>query len=181
MNTGQIKKTLESEPVDVNQLADALPESPGFYAWWVRPGALPNLPEHPHPRGGWDLLYIGIAPVRATSGQAIRSRVVGNHIRGNTGASTFRLSLAALLFEDREWQPLRKKKKVVLSSADNSALRTWQEENLALTWAECPEPWTIEDSVISEMGPPMNLAGNSSHAFHATMTDARKRFRAAAR
>jgi len=44
-----------------------------------------------------------------------------------------------------------------------------------------PEPWTHEPTVIERLQPPLNLAGNTSHQFHRTMSDARAAFRAAAR
>ena len=106
--------------------------------------------------------------------------MVGNHIGGNTGSSTFRLSLAALLFETNEWQPLARGNKTVLSAADNAALRSWQEEKMALTWTEAAEPWAIEAAVVERLSPPLNLAGNSAHPFHEILSAARRRFKTAA-
>ncbi len=37
-----------------------------------------------------------------------------------------------------------------------------------------------EELVIEELGPPLNLAGNASHPFHAEMSARRRAFRAAA-
>lgn len=159
-----------------------LPSEPGFYSWWVRPGAIPRVPPTIHPTEDWLLFYVGIAPGRAESSATLASRVGGQHIGGNTGSSTFRLSLAALLFEDEGWQPLRRKKKVVLSAVDNRALREWQQENAGLCWCLVDEPWagSMERDVIAEMKPPLNLAENSSHPFHGTMSGARGYFRSSA-
>src|SRR4051812_15272968 len=76
--------------------AGGLPASPGLYAWWMQPGAVPGVSGPMHPTEKVQLLYVGIAPSRPSSSATLRSRVVGQHVRGNIGASTFRLSLAAL-------------------------------------------------------------------------------------
>lgn len=159
-----------------------LPERPGFYAWWLKPGSLPGVPSPPHPnQEALDLLYVGIAPNSEASQQTLRSRVRGNHLGGNTGSSTFRFSLAALLLEREGYVPTTTKTKFVLTKEDNGRLSDWQQANLFLTWSEQSEPWMYEDEVIAAMEPPLNLAGNSSHPFHATMSQARRQFKDAAR
>jgi hypothetical protein len=181
-----IEKLTEIAPKNVptacrSPVEEGLPNASGFYAWWIKPGSVPGVPPRPHPTAPKrHLLYVGIAPGRATSRQTIRSRVLNNHLRGNTGSSTFRLSLAALLMEPLRLQPLRKEKKIVLQRDDNSALSEWQRSNLWISWCERDNPWTIEAQVIAAMKPPLNLAGNAAHPFHTTMTAARTRFRAAA-
>ena len=106
--------------------------------------------------------------------------MVGNHIGGNAGSSTFRLSLAALLFETNEWQPLADGNKTVLSPADNAALRSWQEEKMALTWTEAPEPWAIEAAVVERLSPPLTLLATRRYPFHEVLSAARRRFKTAA-
>ncbi len=177
-----IVSALRGSPKPPLEAKAQLPKESGFYSWWVRPGAIPEVPTTPHPSENWCLLYVGIAPGRATSSATLSSRVRGQHINGNTGSSTFRLSLASLLFEREGWQPLQRKKKAVLSSEDNAALREWQQENAALCWCVFDEPWagTTEGDVIAEMKPPLNLAENSSHPFHETMTATRRHLRASA-
>ncbi len=170
-------------PLDAkrNPRDGGLPDSPGFYAWWHVPGSLPAVPSHPHPDGiKLDLLYVGIAPNSATSKQTIRSRVVGNHLGGNTGSSTFRYSLAALLMDAEKFQPTRRGAKYLLNNNDNRRLSEWQQAHLRLTWCAHTEPWTVEAGVIATMTPPMNLAENAAHPFYATMSAARRRFRGAA-
>lgn len=158
---------------------NGLPREPGLYAWWTLPGCIPDVPHCPHPTSAnLDLFYVGISPSSTTSSQNLRKRVVGNHIRGNTGGSTFRLTLASLLFEKVAWRPLMTDRPV-LPPADNQALTEWQHKHLRLTWAVHPEPWTIEHQVIERLRPPLNLAG-STHEFGATVTAARRRFKEAA-
>jgi hypothetical protein len=160
-----------------------VPKAPGVYAWWIVPGGLPGVPSHRHPLDevGLDLLYVGIAPESETSKENLRRRVVGKHLRGNTGGSTFRYSLAALLTERENFGPVCKGKKFLLLRPENDRLSAWQADNLSVTWCERPEPWSIEDEVIATMQPPLNLAQNRGHPFHATMSLARERFRERAR
>src|SRR4051794_17404822 len=109
-------------------------------------------PRKPHPSvDGLDLLYVGIAPVRATSSQRLRSRVLRNHLGGNAGSSTFRLSLASLLLDDLSFPPQRRTTKVVRPGEQNRQLSLRQKEHLQLTWCEQPDPWLIEAKVVAEM------------------------------
>jgi hypothetical protein len=146
------------------------------------PGSIPDVPSHPHPDDACDLdlLYVGIAPKFAGSRQTIRSRVIANHLGGNTGSSTFRLSLASLLMDAEQFQPVVTAMKCMLTRADNQRLSAWQRSNLSLTWCDQPEPWAIEGDVVAAMQPPLNLADNHDHPFYETMHRARCRFRESA-
>jgi hypothetical protein len=158
-----------------------LPAKPGFYAWWVARGSIDGSPHHPHPaRPGLGLLYIGISPKRPTSGGLIRSRVVDQHLRGNTASSTLRFVLAAFLLDELNLTPRATTKKVILDREDNARLRQWQFDHLKLTWCERARPWEVEDAVIALLQPPLNCAANESHPFHPRVTAARAAFRAAA-
>jgi hypothetical protein len=176
-----LTETPEPLPAAVrSEGAGGLPSTSGFYAWWVNAGSLPSVPAVRHPSDPeWLLLYVGIGPARASSRQTLRSRVIGNHVRGNVGSSTLRLSLASLLGEQLALAPMRRRTKVVLSAADNRALTDWQSKHLALTWTASQEPWIVEGEVIGAMAPALNLAGNSAHPFAATLSDARRAFKLA--
>ena len=158
-----------------------LPAKPGFYAWWVARGSIDGIPHHPHPaRPELGLLYIGISPTRPTSGGVIRSRVIDQHVRGNTASSTFRFVLAAFLVNELTLTPRATTKKVILDREDNARLRQWQFEHLRLTWCERARPWEVEDAVIALLQPPLNCAANENHPFHPRVAAARAAFRAAA-
>lgn len=182
----EVVALLEETPVTLDVATKAadqggVPAADGFYAWWVRRGALPGVPERAHrdePELG--LLYVGISPARASSAQNIRARLCDNHIGGNTGSSTFRFVLASLLLSELNLRPRKTVKKVSLTREDNARLRQWQTSNLRLTWCERTEPWEIERLVITAMSPPLNAAGNSSHPFYPTVKSSRAAFRAAA-
>src|SRR6266849_703466 len=92
---------------DVLHAPELLPAAPGFYAWWSRRDSISGVPHVPHPLDGEiSLLYVGIRPARETSRQTLRSRVIGNHLNGNVGSSTFRFVLAALLIDALDLAPL---------------------------------------------------------------------------
>jgi hypothetical protein len=155
-----------------------LPAEPGFYAWWSDHAAIPGVPPNPHPKvPECSLFYVGISPARESSAQSIRARVIGNHLRGNTGASTFRLTLAALLIDAHSLHPQARGPKVILPAAENRRLTEWQERNLRLTWVVRPAPWEVEAEVIAILGPPLNLAANAAHPFHHELSAARRRLR----
>jgi hypothetical protein len=167
---------------EVLQAPEPLPAEPGFYGWWSYQGALAGVPHVPHPLDGeLSLLYVRISPARETSRQTIRSRVLGNHLNGNVGSSTFRFVLAALLVDALDLQPDLSGTKVALGAYDNRRLSTWQREHLLLTSCARERPWEIERDVIAQVAPPLNSAGNVAHAFFPTVRAARAEFRRRAR
>jgi GIY-YIG catalytic domain len=107
---------------EVLRASGLLPAAPGFYAWWSRQGEI-GLPHIPHPLDEEiSLLYVGISPAREASRQTVRSRVIGNHLNGNVGSSTFRFALAALLTDALDLRPYLRGTKVALSASDNRPL-----------------------------------------------------------
>lgn len=139
--TQVVVEQLRRTPEDLAMAEPKLPKLGGFYAWWARRGCIANVPSSPHPTDAeFELFYVGIAPVSATSAATIRSRVRSNHMRGNIAASTFRFTLASLLVDALELKPIAKASKVVLKKEQNDQLSQWQRENLRLTWHAVPEP-----------------------------------------
>ena len=162
---------------------------PGFYAWWAMVGALPGAEGFAHPLDP-DLcaFYVGISPARDGTAQRLRGRIVGNHIGGNTAGSTFRFALAALLLDSRGYEPCLRidhkgRRKYLLPPPQNEDLRQWQSCHLRVSWTECEDPWRpgLEAAVIAHFKPPLNSAKNSEHPFHRTLTEARARYRSAAK
>jgi hypothetical protein len=170
---------LRGNVVGVDEARTAVPAEPGLYAWWSVPGALPGITGPRHPDGGHELVYVGIACSRPASGATLRSRVVGNHIRGTTGQSTLRRTLASLLFEREGWQS-RFTDRPLLLPGDEERLNAWMQEHLALSWAVHEQPWTVEAAVITELTPPLNQSANSSHRLYQQVRQARRRWRQAA-
>jgi hypothetical protein len=151
-----------------------IPAEPGIYSWWTTTReALPGVPAQLGEGRSGFLLYVGISPRNASSAQGLRSRVCSNHMAGNIGGSTFRLSLASLLWRSQGWQPVWKGDRAQLSRDHNKALSEWQREHLRIGWVVCPKPWLQEPPLIGRLSPPMNLAENKDHPLHATMSAAR--------
>jgi hypothetical protein len=105
-------EALTSDPVTVADARRAekdggIPDEPGVYAWWLAsPDALPTVLPSPHPtEPELRLLYVGIAPKDATSNETLRTRVLKKHLGAGLAGSTFRRSLAALLWEKHGWTP----------------------------------------------------------------------------
>jgi hypothetical protein len=157
-----------------------VPPSPGLYAWWCDEESLPGVPLREVDGVTDRLVYVGIAPSRAGSRQTLRGRICGNHLRGNIGSSTFRLSLAALLWQREGWSLSRRGNSPVLVPEDNQALSAWQREHLRVSWTVRPHPWEVEPQVIKALSPPLNLAENRQHPYSWTLSEARQRLRSAA-
>jgi hypothetical protein len=103
--------------------------------------------------------------------------VIGNHLKGNVGSSTFRFVLAALLIDALGLFPCLRGARVALSAHDNARLSAWQREHLLLTSFARKRPWEIESEVIAQLAPPLNSAGNAVHDFYPTVRAARAEFR----
>jgi hypothetical protein len=156
-----------------------IPSANGFYAWWIedrnRSDAVPEIPAV-LPKGVFvsqRLLYIGICPSRASlkSKRNLCDRLGRDHRGGNIGASTFRFSLAALLQKKLELQPKAGHGRARI--IDELPLKNWIEQCCKCTIAQHIEPWTIEESVIRELNPPLNLSPGF-HPFRAYVSDARR-------
>lgn len=169
-----------STPVPVPGAPDAVPAAPGLYAWWGRFGALPGISGPRHPTLPLQLLHVGIAPTGSTSPATLRSKVVGDQIRGTTGSSPLLRTFAALLAEHEGWSS-RWTTRPVLVNRDEVALSGWMAQTLQVSWAEHATPWTVEADVIAELEPPLNQAENRGHPMHVVVSEARRRWREAAR
>lgn len=167
---------LRGDVVPIERAREAVPSEPGLYAWWSKPGALPGIEGPRHASGEYELMYVGIARSGPTSRATLHSRVVGNHIRGTTGQSTLRRSLASLLHDREGWRS-RFTDRPLLLSEDEQRLTAWMDQYLRLSWAVHEEPWTVEAQAIAELTPPLNQAANSSHPLYRVVRDARARWR----
>lgn len=160
---------------EMSAALDADRAARGIYAWWlVNTDALPEVPTTPHPVEPLGLLYVGIGPASARSKRTLRARF-RDHTR-DTGRSTLRRTLAALLYEHERWHPYWTDRPL-LTELDNAALTSWQAANLRVQCFRMAEPWTVEAAVIRAMRPPLNLAHNQAHPFYEQLGAARKRFR----
>jgi hypothetical protein len=143
-------RLLSSRPLAIDVAVKRLGRGSGVYAWWAAPSVLPDLPGPPNATvPGLRLLYLG----RATS---LRGRVLRNHLR-RSGSSTLRRTLAGLLVSEHyrtTWTD-----RVVLVDEDEARLTAWMSAHLHLTWAQDPEPETIEGDLVRRLHPPLNVHG----------------------
>lgn len=156
-----------------------VPNEPGLYAWWLDRSSLAALPLQREANGRW-LLYLGIAPSRPGTRQQLRGRVCGNHLRGNISGSTFRLSLAALLWQHEGWSLARRGNRALLTAEANAALSEWQRRHLRVAWVVQARPWEWESRIIKVMAPALNLAQNRNDKYGWALSEARQRLRVAA-
>ncbi len=143
-------RLLSGRPYSLEIAVKGLSRGSGVYAWWAAPSTFPDLPGPPNGKEpSLRLLYLG----RATS---LRGRILRNHLR-RSGSSTLRRTLAGLLVSEgyeTTWTD-----RVVLVPEDEARLTAWMYAHLRLTWAEDPEPATIEAELVRRLHPPLNVRG----------------------
>lgn len=166
--------------------SDAVPRSPGVYAWWFRE-IPPGVPaEGCITRNGVTLLYIGTAPKApsasgAASQATLRSRL-RQHMRGNASGSTLRLTLGCLLGRKLgiELRRVGKKERMTFCEGEQK-LSQWLSTNALVSWMVTDKPWEVESSLISSVCLPLNLAHNARHPFHSQLSACRTSAKARAR
>ncbi len=163
----QALRLLSGVPVGLDVAVKKLSRGSGVYAWWAAPSVLPDLPGPPNESVPLQrLLYLG----RATS---LRGRVLRNHLR-RSGSSTLRRTLAGLLVSEgyqTAWTD-----RVVLVAEDEARLTAWMYAHLRLTWAEDPEPATIEAELVRRLHPPLNVHGVAPEHLQAAVVAAKNSY-----
>lgn len=157
------------------------PKSSGLYAWYFdqAPGEAPL--KECHSFGRWKLLYIGISPATSGSKSTIRDRI-RYHFRGNCSGSTFRLTLASLLHEELGLKLRRTElgRSLKLSSSDEGRLDEWLGRHARVCWVVRDAPWVLEERLIPEVSPPLNIDHNQASPFRRRLMELRKAFRVSA-
>jgi hypothetical protein len=135
--------------------------APGLYSWWVDDegrAALEGSLESPLT----NLIYAGQAGATSSvsgksSGATLYSRIRNNHIRGNTGSSTFRKTISALLLEPLD---LRVDRPDILVREDNLRVSQWIHQHLSVgifPYDDRGSLGTFEHQVLRILDPPLNL------------------------
>jgi hypothetical protein len=94
-----------------------------------------------------------------------------DHCAGNIGASTFRFSLAALLRENLRLLPKPGHNRARILNED--ALSGWIRSNCRLSVAMADTPWVVEEAVIRQLNPPLNIRPGF-HPFRDEVSAARR-------
>jgi hypothetical protein len=181
--TAEVERFLKSSgKYRASEIRDSpalVPRQSGLYGWWFS-SVPPGVPiERTLEADGSRLLYVGIAPRKPSragskSTRTLRSRLL-NHCRGPIGSSTLRRTLASLLRAelDLEIQPALSGKPTIGTDGE-AKITAWLDQNARVAWTLDPEPWLVEDVLIS--GPtrlPLNIKG-STDPFSADLKRLRK-------
>lgn len=142
--------------------SNMLPNVAGNYVFLLRKGSQlpqvdinPQIPEVTLDGNTYQAIYTGIAS------ESLRQRVYRIHFIGNNASrSTLRKSIGSLFGYDliprKEGDSKHKKFKL----ADEEKLTEWMKNNLLLAFVENADPKLMEDKLIIELNPPLNLEKN---------------------
>ena len=171
-----VKALLDSDTALTSAGLRELPRSalagPGLYTWWVDDDGAVDLAtglQHALEPG---LIYAGQAGAtrrlsRKPSTNTLHGRLVGMHLRGHAGISTFRLTLGSILWP--LWD----------GAADEEALTSWMEAHLRVVPVPVPNADTLDDvetAVLTELDPPLNLAKMPRTPLREELTRLRRRY-----
>lgn len=142
--------------------SNMLPNVAGNYIFLLRKGSQlpqvdinPQIPEVTLDGNAYQAIYTGIAS------KSLRRRDYRAHFIGNDASrSTLRKSIGSLFGYDlipRKEGDLKYKK---FKPADEEKLTEWMMSNLLLAFVENVDPESMEDKLIAELNPPLNLEKN---------------------
>ena len=142
--------------------SNMLPNVAGNYVFLLRKGSQlpqvdinPQIPEVTLDGNAYQAIYTGIAR------KCLRNRDYRNHFVDNDASrSTLRKSIGSLFGYDlipRKEGDLKYKK---FKPADEEKLTEWMMSNLLLAFVENADPESMEDKLIAELNPPLNLEKN---------------------
>lgn len=153
-----------------------VPEEPGANGWWFRTVPAGIDVSGCRQRDGLTLLYVGISPTRPPasgkppSTQNLRKRVKYHYGAASATAegSTLRKTLGILLADELGFKLRR------IGSGDKrtfaggeSVLTQWMAENALVSWVVHPEPWFLEEKLITAVDLPLNgQEANKDNAFY---------------
>ena len=142
--------------------SNMLPNVAGNYIFLLRKGSQlpqvdinPQIPEVTLDGNTYQAIYTGIAR------KCLRNRDYRNHFVDNDASrSTLRKSIGSLFGYDlipRKEGDLKYKK---FKPTDEEKLTEWMMSNLLLAFVENADPKSMEDKLIAELNPPLNLEMN---------------------
>ena len=149
----------------------------GMYSWWADEIARQMLGA-PLSATLPPLVYVGQAgatrwPSGTRSKATLGSRISRQHISGNAGSSTFRLTVSALLLVSLD---LTLDDDGRLDAASNGRVSLWIADHMRIAIARFDnrdELGVVEASVVSKLDPPLNLEHCCSTAPRQTLSGLR--------
>lgn len=142
--------------------SNMLPNVAGNYVFLLRKGSQlpqvdinPQIPEVTLDGNTYQAIYTGIAS------ESLRQRVYRIHFIGNNASrSTLRKSIGSLFGYDLIPRKEGDSKHKKFKPADEEKLTEWMKNNLLLAFVENADPKLMEDKLIIELNPPLNLEKN---------------------
>lgn len=142
--------------------SNTLPNVAGNYVFLLRKGSQlpkvdiePQIPEVTLDGNTYQAIYTGIAS------KSLRKRDYRNHFVGNNASrSTLRKSIGSLFGYDLILRKESDTKHKRFQPADEEKLTEWMMSNLLLAFVENAAPKPLEEKLIAELNPPLNLEKN---------------------
>lgn len=144
--------------------SNTLPNVAGNYVFLLRKGSQlpkvdiePKIPEVTLDGNTYQAIYTGIAS------ENLRQRVYRTHfVSNNASRSTLRKSIGSLIGYDlipRKEGDLKHKK---FKPANEEKLTEWMMSNMLLAFVENADPEPLEEKLIADLNPPLNLDKNTN-------------------
>lgn len=144
--------------------SNTLPNVAGNYVFLLRKGSQlpkvdiePKIPEVTLDGNTYQAIYTGIAS------ENLRQRAYRTHfVSNNASRSTLRKSIGSLIGYDlipRKEGDLKHKK---FKPANEEKLTEWMMSNMLLAFVENADPEPLEEKLIAELNPPLNLDKNTN-------------------
>lgn len=155
--------------------------APGLYAWHVDDEGSRHLSSGLHVEVRSGLVYAGQAgatawPSGSRRSSTLLSRIGSNHLRGRISASTWRLSLAAVLTDQLSLELVGGE----LTAPSKIRLTEWMSHHLRLTVHPVMDRdglSVLEHAVLALLDPPLNLDGMSSTSVRASLSQLRAKIK----
>jgi hypothetical protein len=150
-------------------------DGPGLYSWWVDEAGARGLSSGLRGEVVPGRIYAGQTGATkwpsGTVGRAtLRSRISSQHLRGRIRGSTFRLTLASVLAEELDLKPIAPRK---IGPDGEARLTRWMLERLTVAvhpFAERDALADLEQRVLNELDPPLNLDGRPASEIRGALT-----------
>ena len=160
--------------------SNTLPKVAGNYVFLLRKGSHlpkvdiePKIPEVTLDGNTYQAIYTGIAS------ESLRKRDYRNHFVDNDASrSTLRKSIGSLFGYDLILRKESDTKHKRFQPADEEKLTEWMMSNLLLAFVENAAPKPLEEKLIAELNPPLNLEKNTNMVnkeFRALLSKLRRR------
>ena len=144
---------------------------PGLYSWWVNEEGALDLTNGLGHRVAAGMIYAGLAgatrwPSGRRSSNTLWLRIAKMHLGANHQLSTFRFTIGAILASVEGSQQI-----------DEVALTRWMKAHLkviAVPFRDADSLEQVEEAVLVELDPPLNLKGMTSTPLRRKITDLRR-------